>query len=79
MTYSCGIFEELDGDLHSSHRTSTTCAEMAKIHPLRSGQNGEGGDELHDAQIRKYMHVIKKADVKSHHRVLEIGSGKNFS
>ena len=32
-------------------------------------------DELFDSQVRKIHHIIRKANIQPHHRVLEIGSG----
>ncbi|KIM24907.1 hypothetical protein M408DRAFT_316976 [Serendipita vermifera MAFF 305830] len=53
MTYSCGIFSDLDADLHHHNKI----------------------DDLYDAQMRKIHHIIRKADIRPGHRVLEIGSG----
>ena len=46
------------------------------------GANGNGNghrdsevDDLEEAQLRKLRHIIKKADIRPGHRVLEIGSG----
>ncbi|KAL7417892.1 S-adenosyl-L-methionine-dependent methyltransferase [Mrakia frigida] len=38
-------------------------------------RNGEGKDELEEAQFAKLRYIIKKADIQKGHRVLEIGSG----
>ncbi|EIW72634.1 hypothetical protein TREMEDRAFT_21878, partial [Tremella mesenterica DSM 1558] len=59
MTYSCAIFPELDADLSAQ-----------KLHHLNNGQ-----DELEDAQMAKIRHIIRQADIRQGHRVLEIGSG----
>lgn len=37
--------------------------------------NDKTADPLYDAQMRKLLHIIRKADIKQGHRVLEIGSG----
>jgi cyclopropane-fatty-acyl-phospholipid synthase len=122
MTYSCGIFKDLDGDLQPdggikrddtvkwSSITAATAAAAAdmilnqrigRVHsPLPSGGSDEWGqstcaedadgtdsevtitsprgvdqDELYEAQMRKIRHVIRKANIRKGHRVLEIGSG----
>ncbi|ORY20671.1 Mycolic acid cyclopropane synthetase-domain-containing protein [Naematelia encephala] len=61
MTYSCGIFPELDRDLERKKG-------------LANGYR-EGVDELEEAQLAKIRHIIRKADIRPGHRVLEIGSG----
>jgi hypothetical protein len=72
MTYSCGIFEDLDGDIRSAN---PRYGDKSNIHLRVNGDDGADRDDLHEAQMRKYRHVIQKTDVKPHHRVLEIGSG----
>ncbi|KAH9949848.1 S-adenosyl-L-methionine-dependent methyltransferase, partial [Amylocystis lapponica] len=39
------------------------------------GAQPQDRDPLYDAQIRKLQHIIRKADIRPGHRVLEIGSG----
>jgi cyclopropane-fatty-acyl-phospholipid synthase len=74
MTYSSAIFDDIDGDLRVSHTTSEQTA--------KDPRENSHIDELHEAQMRKYKFVMQRADIKPHHRVLEIGSGRfpfNFS
>lgn len=72
MTYSCAIFEDLDGDLKSetSKEHAWTASEMIpetnSLSPL---------EQLYQAQIRKLEHIINKAKISSGQRVLEIGCG----
>lgn len=61
MTYSCGIYPTLDGDLV---RSSTQ-----PKHPWTTR------DELERSQYAKLHHIIRKAKIARGHRVLEIGSG----
>ncbi|KZS93423.1 cyclopropane-fatty-acyl-phospholipid synthase [Sistotremastrum niveocremeum HHB9708] len=84
MTYSCGIFDELDGDLKRGlkDRSGSEALERfgsAKIdHPTVKGalpDPSQSADRLEEAQIRKLHHILRKADVRPGHRVLEIGSG----
>ncbi|OCF41406.1 hypothetical protein I317_04797 [Kwoniella heveanensis CBS 569] len=74
MTYSCAIFPELDKDL-----TEGRHQDRPKKKGLIGLGNGNGvdgeGDELEEAQIAKLRHIIRKADIRPGHRVLEIGSG----
>lgn len=87
MTYSCAIFEELDGDLHSRpldlsriqssenklKKTLPTPTPTPTNEPLVEG--AEMSDELHEAQMRKIDHIIHQARIGPNQRVLEIGSG----
>lgn len=81
MTYSCAIFEDLDGDMLDSIASRSEWSggqglqrlgETPKV-LMRSRQSDQ--DELYDAQIRKLNHILKKAKIEPGHRVLEIGSG----
>jgi cyclopropane-fatty-acyl-phospholipid synthase len=85
MTYSCAIFPDLDGDIlingaglfHPISNVPRTNGKLINSQGILSPPPGKQGvDELCDAQIRKLKHIIKKADVKPGHRVLEIGTGK---
>lgn len=112
MTYSCGIFEDLDGDLKQGRNLAEwsggkglrrlSKASIDSVRPsfdhtngingnvnvgyangINGSTNGTNGtynsppkkDELHEAQLRKLHHIIKKAHILPGHRVLEIGSG----
>lgn len=85
MMYSCGIFGELDADLRRPglQRALSTTDELAglKAHTLSetSSQAGESdseaGDELHDAQLRKIRHILRRLKLAPGDRVLEIGTG----
>lgn len=91
MTYSCAIFEDLDGDLKAGvdhtewsggkglQRLANVTSQTAKQEttPLLNSDNAvePTKDELYDAQMRKLHHVLKKAKIRPGHRVLEIGSG----
>jgi len=84
MTYSCAIFEDLDGDLQKPCTNSPISEPKFAIgKPVTSGTPPPpytsspitGKDELHAAQVRKLMHVLRKAAVCENHRLLEIGSG----
>lgn len=62
MTYSCGIYPELDADLR-----------LGQGYRRLGGRDGV--DELEQAQLAKIRYIIKKADIRPGMRVLEIGSG----
>ncbi|KAG8807746.1 hypothetical protein FRC17_004282, partial [Serendipita sp. 399] len=65
--------------LHS--KKSQQKSDKAKVEEQERREEGdeveenEEEDELYDAQMRKIRHIIRKADIQPHHRVLEIGSG----
>ncbi|KAJ7288149.1 CFS1-like protein [Mycena rebaudengoi] len=82
MTYSCAIFEDLDGDM----KGGVARGEWSGGQGLRRlGKKPSAAvsqptdqpdvDELYEAQIRKLAHIIDKAKIRPGHRVLEIGSG----
>lgn len=77
MTYSCGIYADLDADLQPS--TPSTLSEYDDKVTSRDTKPRIEGDEnedpLYAAQMRKLHHLIRKADIRPGHRVLEIGSG----
>ncbi|RDB15277.1 Tuberculostearic acid methyltransferase UfaA1 [Hypsizygus marmoreus] len=94
MTYSCAIFEDLDGDLkidlprgewsggQGLRRVTPKVSLDSLDSPSFQKANGNGHshplilrDELHEAQIRKLSHIIRKAQIEPGHRILEIGSG----
>jgi cyclopropane-fatty-acyl-phospholipid synthase len=116
MTYSCGIFKDLDGDLQpdggikrddtvkwstiaaaaaadvilkqrinrvyhpppSSGSDARTCvddADATDSEVTTTSPRGIDQDELYEAQMRKIRHIIRKANIRKGHRVLEIGSG----
>jgi cyclopropane-fatty-acyl-phospholipid synthase len=89
MTYSCGIFKDLDGDLARLEEIGETNGGLGLMRFGKGSKkaikaNGNHGketetdgeiDALEEAQLRKIRHIIKKADIKPGHRVLEIGSG----
>ncbi|GJE94747.1 hypothetical protein PsYK624_109180 [Phanerochaete sordida] len=70
MTYSCAIFPSLDADAKVASSESSPSMGVGAL----DGADAEP-DALHDAQIRKLQHIIRKADIQPGHRVLEIGSG----
>ncbi|KAJ4493210.1 CFS1-like protein [Lentinula lateritia] len=85
MTYSCAIFEDLDGDLKGGEQGELK-GRWNGGHGLKKLTNGMNGpnvaaelpsssDPLEDAQYRKLHHIIRKARILPGHRVLEIGSG----
>ncbi|TCD69402.1 hypothetical protein EIP91_007749 [Steccherinum ochraceum] len=70
MTYSCGIFDDLDADMSLPNaRASTSIA-----YPLLTTDTNSN-DPLYDAQMRKLKYLCQRADIQPGHRVLEIGSG----
>lgn len=69
MTYSCGIFAELDGDLPKKNKVALS-RRVRPDSPLEYTN-----DDLYSAQMRKLHHIIEKAGIRPGHRVLEIGSG----
>jgi cyclopropane-fatty-acyl-phospholipid synthase len=80
MTYSCAIYPELDRDLLEEEGREAINGALG----LKRIVNGslkkdvskeKESDDLEEAQIRKLRHIIKKADIRPGHRVLEIGSG----
>ncbi|KAJ7486048.1 CFS1-like protein [Mycena galericulata] len=85
MTYSCAIFEDLDGDMKQGVvrsewsggqglrrlGKSPTATSIPKTKPDAEPEV----DELCEAQIRKLSHIIDKAKIQPGNRVLEIGSG----
>jgi len=88
MTYSCAIFADLDGDMKDG---VTDRGEWSGGQGLKriDAQPHSGAvsssfapsdappleDELHEAQLRKLNHIIRKAKILPGHHVLEIGSG----
>ncbi|KAJ7069655.1 CFS1-like protein [Mycena amicta] len=85
MTYSCAIFEDLDGDMKEGVERSGWSGGQgllrlgSKSTPMTTASarapNESTVDELYEAQIRKLSHIIKKAKIEPGNRVLEIGSG----
>ncbi|KAF7299608.1 hypothetical protein HMN09_00966200 [Mycena chlorophos] len=84
MTYSCAIFEDLDGDMKEGVERSEWSGgqgllrlgpKSAPTTPAAAQTEEPFVDELYDAQIRKLSHIIKKAKIQPGNRVLEIGSG----
>ena len=85
MTYSCAIFEDLDGDLKNGtqNRGSWSGGEglerigANRVFPASPSTLPQPShdDTLHHAQLRKLRHIISKADIRPGHRVLEVGSG----
>jgi cyclopropane-fatty-acyl-phospholipid synthase len=90
MTYSCAIFEDLDGDLRNStsnrgiwnggqglQRLGTQLENKTETTPFSAATiNNQGASqELYLAQLRKLHHIIRKARVLPGQRILEIGSG----
>lgn len=85
MTYSCAIFEDLDGDLKRNGPDLSTFPEPTVVlvkptvsrtpPPPYSSSPILSKDELHGAQMRKLLHILSKADIHEHHCLLEIGSG----
>ncbi|KAJ7176027.1 CFS1-like protein [Mycena filopes] len=83
MTYSCAIFEDLDGDM----KDGVVRSEWSGGQRLRRlGQPTTPTsstptiaepevDELYEAQVRKLSHILTKAKIQPGNRVLEIGSG----
>nr|XP_018267085.1 uncharacterized protein I303_01068 [Kwoniella dejecticola CBS 10117]OBR89243.1 hypothetical protein I303_01068 [Kwoniella dejecticola CBS 10117] len=69
MTYSCAIYPELDKDLYDGKEYQRRQGKIIDIY------EEDGKDELEEAQFAKLRHIIKKANIKAGHRVLEIGSG----
>ncbi|KAK0503973.1 S-adenosyl-L-methionine-dependent methyltransferase [Armillaria luteobubalina] len=87
MTYSCAIFENLDGDLKggADHRLFSGAEGLQRLSSSDEEQVSTAiiddhpltaeSDPLYQAQMRKLTHIIKKAKIMPGHRVLEIGSG----
>ncbi|KAJ7134792.1 CFS1-like protein [Mycena epipterygia] len=86
MTYSCGIFADLDGDMKDGVARSEwsggqglrrlgQSASTASTSAEADVDESSDVDELCDAQIRKLTHIIEKAKIQPGNRVLEIGSG----
>ncbi|EJD36279.1 CFS1-like protein [Auricularia subglabra TFB-10046 SS5] len=70
MMYSSAIFEDVDADLSAlpsrqraparSHVVSDDCHDV---------------DELHEGQLRKIRHILRRLKIKPGHRILEVGTG----
>lgn len=91
MTYSCAIFENLDTDIKkcsveiSKESPPTLYVESGDTPspppppycswPPLSKEAKDSKDDLQTAQLRKLKHILCKADVRQHHKILEIGSG----
>ncbi|KAJ6621848.1 CFS1-like protein [Mycena sp. CBHHK59/15] len=83
MTYSCAIFEDLDGDMKNgvvrSEWSGGQGLRRLGQQPAVTSNAVQTTDpdvhELYEAQIRKLSHIIDKAKIKPGNRVLEIGSG----
>lgn len=79
MTYSCAIFEDLDGDLKDGGSAEWSGGEglkridSSKPHPAKTPTTST--DKLHEAQVHKLQHILTKARILPNQRVLEIGSG----
>ena len=85
MTYSCAIFDDIDGDLIWSGTPITDNSENLKLEvhsdcdslapvitpTLNRLYEGEI-DEWHQAQMQKLDHIIHQARIANGHRVLEI-------
>ncbi|KAH8113549.1 cyclopropane-fatty-acyl-phospholipid synthase [Phellopilus nigrolimitatus] len=82
MTYSCAIFKDLDGDIERPLLTNIPShmlkAKNGLLTPAPTPTNepvtGET-DALHEAQLRKLDHIMRRARLAPGQRVLEIGSG----
>ncbi|WWD18050.1 hypothetical protein CI109_102497 [Kwoniella shandongensis] len=75
MTYSCAIFPELDKDLRGSGSSNGGLGLKRIVAEGQDEDGTEDKDELEEAQLAKLRHIIRKADIRPGHRVLEIGSG----
>ncbi|KAJ8509309.1 hypothetical protein ONZ45_g8522 [Pleurotus djamor] len=83
MTYSCAIFEDLDGDLKrgvnpaqwSGGQGLMRISDDKMLQRNAVHQDVKEDEELHEAQLRKLRHILNKANILPGHRVLEIGSG----
>jgi cyclopropane-fatty-acyl-phospholipid synthase len=88
MTYSCAIFPDLDGDVKSTVtdrgrwsgnqglRSTGTQPVGFEIDPsLSVPSSNHLRDDLHEGQLRKLNHIIRKAKILPGQRILEIGSG----
>jgi len=91
MTYSCAIFQDLDGDLEDVTADTgawnagqglqrlktrpTTPFEYSSDSSAPAANSEEPSKELHDAQLGKLYHIIQKAHIFAGQRILEIGSG----
>ncbi|KAF9071211.1 S-adenosyl-L-methionine-dependent methyltransferase [Rhodocollybia butyracea] len=86
MTYSCAIFDDLDGDLKDDKAGLDRAQWSGGAGLQRLGQSiplsnqahtltGDETDVLESAQFRKLHHIIRKANILPGQRVLEIGSG----
>ncbi|CAL1711759.1 unnamed protein product [Somion occarium] len=60
---------------NEEEKASTSGELVTKFNKLQGGIEAEDEDELYQAQVRKLDYIIKKADIRPGHRVLEIGSG----
>ncbi|WWC99574.1 hypothetical protein V866_006478 [Kwoniella sp. B9012] len=70
MTYSCAIYPDLDKDLYDGTESKRRQGKIVDVY-----DNDKREEELEEAQLAKLRHIIKKADIRPGHRVLEIGSG----
>lgn len=61
----------------SSSPSSDDATKNGDTNPTPNPTEGLN-DPLYDAQMRKLLHIIRKADIRPGHRVLEIGSGASF-
>lgn len=80
MTYSCAIYPELDRDLLEEEGREAMNGALGLKRIVNGSLKKDApkekeSDDLEEAQIRKLRHIIKKADIRPGHRVLEIGSG----
>lgn len=84
MTYSCGIFLDLDGDLAKGEpiplSQSLGANLSATVTPVKGDENpifGNEDDPLYQAQLRKIDHTIAKLRIRpgTPTRVLDIGCG----
>ncbi|KIY71193.1 CFS1-like protein [Cylindrobasidium torrendii FP15055 ss-10] len=87
MTYSCAIFEDLDGDLEREKdrvkynggrrliRLNSDVPCPGNPDGDEAFQSAEEEEELYEGQMRKLHHIMQKARILPGHRILEIGSG----
>ena len=55
--------------------SKNTLKQQAEESTIKINAFDSSPDPLYEAQMRKIRHIIKKADLRQGHRLLEIGSG----
>ncbi|KAH9936230.1 Mycolic acid cyclopropane synthetase-domain-containing protein [Fomitopsis serialis] len=71
---SSGTLSASDDSIASDIKIAQASTRVSDV-GTRRARDKDDDAELCDAQIRKMLHIVKRADIRPGHRVLEIGTG----